>query len=136
MTRVISGSYGSPARAATDLGALYAAKNVTASVGNLINPILGASAAGVAAMLGLMAWWEIHQKESLATKAAGTNPNTGKNYTTEEIANAIPGPHSTYTDPSRPPGEPSPRDKAIAGIGEQIEMKLTQFVGLIRGLGL
>lgn len=34
-------------------------ENITRGVGNLITPILSASAAGVAAALGLLAWWEL-----------------------------------------------------------------------------
>jgi hypothetical protein len=48
------------------VAASIAARNVTASaenltkgVGNLLTPILSASAAGVAAGLGLLAWWEL-----------------------------------------------------------------------------
>ena len=109
------------------IAASMTARNVTASVGNLIDPILSASVAGVAAALGLLAWIEITTAESYAQKAAGTNPNTGKPYTQDEIANAIPGPHSTYTDPTK-------SSKNSTGIGKQIEMRLTQFVTLLRGL--
>jgi hypothetical protein len=38
-------------------------RNLSASVGNVMNPILGASVAGVAAGLGLLAWWELESLE-------------------------------------------------------------------------
>ena len=53
------------------VAASIAARNVTASVGNLISPILGASAAGVAAALGLIAWWEIQSAPERDTSGIG-----------------------------------------------------------------
>jgi len=38
--------------------------NVTKGVSNLITPVLSASAAGVAAALGLIAWWELMDEEN------------------------------------------------------------------------
>ena len=45
------------------MSASYTARNITASVGNLITPVLSASAAGVAAALGLLAFYEIYTQE-------------------------------------------------------------------------
>ena len=51
-------------REALDMvAASITARNVTASVGNLITPVLSASAAGVAAALGLLAFYEIYSQE-------------------------------------------------------------------------
>jgi len=45
------------------MAASYTARNVTASVGNLITPVLSATGAGVAAALGLLAFYEIYTQE-------------------------------------------------------------------------
>jgi len=45
------------------MSASYTARNITASVGNLVTPILGASAAGIGAALGLIAYFEINGEE-------------------------------------------------------------------------
>ena len=39
-------------------------ENTTQAVGNLVTPILSASAAGVAAAVGIMAWWELRDQEN------------------------------------------------------------------------
>ena len=39
-------------------------ENLTKGVGNLMTPVLSASAAGVAAALGIIAWWEIRDLEN------------------------------------------------------------------------
>jgi hypothetical protein len=59
------------------VAASITARNVTASVGNLITPILSASAAGVAAGLGMIAWWEI---QSVERDTSGIGP-TSKYFT-------------------------------------------------------
>lgn len=45
------------------VAASITARNVTASVGNLVTPLLSASGAGVAAALGLLAFYEIYAAE-------------------------------------------------------------------------
>ena len=51
-------------REALDMvAASITARNVTASIGNLVTPILGASAAGIGAALGLIAYFEINGEE-------------------------------------------------------------------------
>jgi len=52
------------------VAASITARNVTASVGNLISPILQASGAGVAAMLGLLAYYELYYEETIPEKIA------------------------------------------------------------------
>jgi hypothetical protein len=55
------------------VAASIAARNVSASVGNLITPILGASVAGVGAALGIIAWWE---GRSLERDTSGIGPTS------------------------------------------------------------
>jgi len=41
----------------------FAAKNYSASIGNLVTPVLGATATGVGAALGILAYFELTQDE-------------------------------------------------------------------------
>lgn len=109
------------------VAASITARNVTASVGNLITPVLGASVAGVAAMLGLLAWWDSEGK-TMARDALGTNPNTGQPFTDSEIANAIPGPHSTYTDPTRPGTSQGGKTPPIASFIEDKLQSIAKWI--------
>jgi len=76
------------------MAASYTARNVTASVGNLITPLLSASAAGVAAALGLLAYYEIRVQEDGPNYGAQLlgmfTPWGDKPYDTpEEVAEAV-----------------------------------------------
>jgi hypothetical protein len=53
----------------TAKNATQSVANLTKGAGNLLTPVLSASAAGVAAALGLIAWWELRdlEKEKNAT---------------------------------------------------------------------
>jgi|TARA_R110000824_G_scaffold64046_1_gene167721 hypothetical protein len=48
----------------TARNATQSVANLTKGVGNLIDPVLSASAAGVAAALGIIAWWELRDLEN------------------------------------------------------------------------
>jgi len=48
----------------TARNATQSVANLTQGVGNLITPVLAASGAGVAAALGIIAWWEIQDKQN------------------------------------------------------------------------
>ena len=57
------------AASVTARNATQSVANLTAGVGNLVTPILSATPAGVAAVLGLIAWWEIRDLENEETNA-------------------------------------------------------------------
>jgi hypothetical protein len=88
-------------------------QNLTKGVGNLIDPILSASVAGVAAALGIIAWWEMQDRETVGPP----KPPADSGYTEWE---QVPG--VVWGGPESPEAEAQRKQKESA-----FKAKLSQF---------
>ncbi len=105
------------------------AENLTKGVGNLITPVLSASAAGVAAALGIIAWYELRDLERT------TNPTFNAAFGEEpgwlgKLLAPLSGPNKESPGYKRLHQEPvSPEEKKAVRDQQHatFRMKLSQF---------